>query len=452
MKKFLKIVGVVLVIGVAYLVATNYNSITIISGFAAKSTCSCAFIADRSLEAITEEDNDLPMVNLASNSINYEEKSATASVFGLKKRKAVYRDGVGCVLLPEDFVAEEVEFAAKPNRIRSKSIIPYPFGDGKSKDTLLADVNYDLLDEVIENSFDSVGIKEKRTRALLVLYKGQLIAEKYGSGITKETPLIGWSMTKSIASTVIGALVKDGVVSLEQDHLFEAWENDERNKITLNNLLQMNSGLEWDENYNRMSDATNMLYRDVDMSELQITKPQVGKANESWNYSSGISNIVSKFIRNQFDSHQEYLDYWYSAFIDKIGMHSMVLETDSAGNYIGSSYSWATARDWAKMGQLYLQKGQWNGTQIFDENWSDYVMKATNTSSGDYGAHFWLNSGGQFGDVPRDVYFMNGYQGQCVLIYPSDNLVVVRLGLTDSSKFDFNGMLKGIQEAVGITN
>lgn len=451
MKKFLKIVAVILLIGFTFLVVKYYSSITIISGFAAKSACSCAFIAERPLDEINAGDNDIPMVNLATSKIDYEEKSVTSSVYGLKKRKAIFREGVGCVLLPVDESFDEKEMAAKPNRFMKTSLEPFPYGSGEPIDTVFSEVDYNLLEQVMNNSFDQEGQNEKRTRALLVVYKGHLIAEKYGEGITKETPLIGWSMTKSITSTIVGVMEMEGRVELEGDNLFSEWKDDQRSEITLNNLLQMNSGLEWDENYNRMSDATNMLYVNTDMSKLQIVKTQVGAPNESWNYSSGISNVVAKFIRNQFTSHQEYLDYWYSEFIDKIGMHSMVLETDSAGNYVGSSYSWATGRDWAKMGLLYLNEGRWNGEQIFDKSWSDYVRKPTNTSSGDYGGHFWLNSGGKMPDVPKNVYSMNGYQGQRVFIYPTDNLVVVRLGLTDSSKFDFNGMLSGIQKSVKLT-
>jgi CubicO group peptidase (beta-lactamase class C family) len=115
-----------------------------------------------------------------------------------------------------------------------------------------------------------------------------------------------------------------------------------------------------------------------------------------------------------------------------------------AGNYIGSSYSWATTRDWGKFGLLYLHKGNWNGEQLFDEGWAKYVSTPTNGSKGDYGAHFWLNAGGHYPDVPRDMYSCNGFQGQKVAIFPSQDLVIVRLGLTEDDKFDFNGLLSGI--------
>ena len=129
-------------------------------------------------------------------------------------------------------------------------------------------------------------------------------------------------------------------------------------------------------------------------------------------------------------------------------MHSMLLEADMDGNYVGSSYGWATTRDWAKFGILYLNKGNWNGTQLFDENWSKYVATPTKNSEGVYGAHFWLNAGGKFPDVPRDMYSANGFQGQYVFIVPSKDLVVVRMGLSENPIFDVNEFLSEIIKAI----
>ena len=204
----------------------------------------------------------------------------------------------------------------------------------------------------------------------------------------------------------------------------------------------MNSGLEWEEDYGKISDVTKMLFQAEDMSQSQIEKPAKYKPNSHWNYSSGTTNLLSGILRKQFKTHQEYLDFWYSALIDKIGMHSMIVETDMAGNFLGSSYSWATTRDWAKFGLLYLHKGNWNGEQLFDESWAKYVATPTNTSNGIYGGHFWLNAGGDYPDVPRDMYRCSGYQGQMIFIVPSADLVVVRMGLSED--FDFNGFLSGI--------
>ena len=125
-------------------------------------------------------------------------------------------------------------------------------------------------------------------------------------------------------------------------------------------------------------------------------------------------------------------------------MHSMLIETDLAGNYVGSSYGWATTRDWAKFGLLYLHKGNWNGDQLFDKSWVDYVTTPTATSNGRYGAHFWLNKGGVYPNVPKGLFSCNGYQGQYVFIIPSKELVIVRFGLAQPSNFMVDSFLSNV--------
>jgi CubicO group peptidase (beta-lactamase class C family) len=184
------------------------------------------------------------------------------------------------------------------------------------------------------------------------------------------------------------------------------------------------------------------------MTRSQLEKPLAFQPNTHWNYSSGTTNLLSGILRKQFRSHQEYLDFWYSALIDKIGMHSMLVETDMAGNYVGSSYGWATTRDWAKFGLLYLHEGNWRGEQLFKPSWAKYVATPTNTSNGQYGGQFWLNSSGRFPDAPKDLYFASGFQGQMVAIFPSHDLVIVRMGLKEDPEFDFNGLLGGIVRSI----
>ena len=431
---------------IGYVVFTNYDRLNIISGYSAKNMSSSVFLAGRSLETTDSQDNNFSPIDLAKDEVNYKSKSATASVFGLMERKAIYKDGLGSILLNDD-VDENAQFLI-PNRTKSSSNLPYPYGNEEIKDTVFATINYGQLQKAVDNAFDKDGTLVKKTRAVVVLYKDQLIIEKYADGFNKNSRILGWSMTKSITSAVLGILEKQGKVSSTQTNLFPEWEDDNRSKITLNNLLQMNSGLEWLEDYNTMSDVSKMLFLETDMSQSQKQKPLIGKPNNSWNYSSGTSNLLSGFIRNQFKTHQEYLDFWYTELIDKIGMSSMVIETDLAGNYVGSSYGWATPRDWAKFGLLYLHKGNWNGEQLLNESWVDYSATPTNGSNGQYGAHFWLNAGGVYPNVPKDLFSCNGYQGQRVFIIPSRELVVVRMGLTENSSFNFDEFLSEILAAI----
>lgn len=430
-----------------FLVYINYPKLNMITGFAAKNVCSCAFEAGRDLESIETGDNDFGPVYYAENKIDFENRSVASTVFGLKQRKAVYQDGLGCILLTEEIERANIEIP-KPKRIFSTSQAPYPYGKARQQDTIFPSVNYDNLQVAIKHAFDPEGEKVKRTRAVIVLYKGHLIAERYATEFDRNTKILGWSMTKSITSAVLGVMEKHGKISLEQDNLFKEWENDERAKITLNNLLQMNSGLEWEEDYSTISDVTKMLFLEENMPSVQLKKPMVGEPDSIWNYSSGTSNLLSGFIRNQFNTHQEYLDFWYKELIDKIGMDSMVIETDLNGNYVGSSYGWGTARDWAKFGLLYLNGGNWNGEQILNRSWVDYSATPANNSDGEYGAHFWLNAGGKYPNVPKDLFSSNGFQGQYVFIIPSEDLVVVRFGLTDEPEFDVDGFLSDIISAL----
>jgi CubicO group peptidase (beta-lactamase class C family) len=446
MKKILKYSLLLLVLAIIYIVYTNYPRLNIISGYSAKSMSSSVFLAERTLEITDKQDNNFSPINIAEDNVNVEEKSATASVYGFMKRKAIYKEGIGSILVLDDF-EEDTKFLV-PNRIKLTNNLPYPYGDAAQKDTIFSTINYNELQTAVSNAFDVNDEYIKKTRAVVVLYKDQIIAEKYAKGFDKNSKILGWSMTKSITSAVLGVLEKQGRIDVNQTNLFPEWENDERSKITLNNLLQMNSGLEWNEDYNTMSDVTKMLFLAKDMSKSQKEKPLTGKPNNSWNYSSGTSNLVSGYIRNQFKTHQEYLDFWYAELIDKIGMNSMLIETDLTGNYVGSSYGWATPRDWAKFGLLYLHKGNWNGEQIINEAWVNYTATPTNGSNGEYGAHFWLNAGGVYPNAPKDIFSCNGYQGQRVFIIPSKDMVIVRMGLTENSDFNFDKFLSEILASI----
>ncbi|WP_426094274.1 serine hydrolase domain-containing protein [Flavobacterium sp. DSR2-3-3] len=442
MKKFFKLIGFVSFIGIFYLGFTTYPKLDLISGFSAKSMASGHFIDNRSPEMIAKGDNDIDMIDLARNQIEEVGKFATASVYGLKERKAIYREGLGATLINDNFDVSKPYLV--PKRTKLNNNLPFPYGNNEPKDSVFSNVDYIKLNAAVANAFDTKGQIKKRTRSLLVIYKDKIIAEKYDTGFDKNSKLLGWSMTKSITSTMFGILQKQGKYDIDKPAPIAEWKNDERKIITTNDLLHMNSGLEWEEQYDKICDATQMLFQAEDMTRVQLEKPAAFKPNTHWNYSSGTTNLLSGILRKQFKTHQEYLDFWYSALIDKIGMNSMVIETDMTGNYVGSSYGWATTRDWSKFGLLYLHKGNWNGEQIFNENWVKYTATPTNTSNGRYGAHFWLNAGGHFPDVPRDMYYCSGFQGQMVAIVPSLDLVIVRMGLTEEPEFDFNGMLKGI--------
>ena len=283
---------------------------------------------------------------------------------------------------------------------------------------------------------------KNQTRVSVVIYKNQIIAERYADGFDQNSKLLGWSMTKSITGTLFGILEHQNRIKVIDNAPIVAWKNDDRKQITIHNLLQMNSGLEWHEKRIGLSDAVKMLYLDLDMTQRQIKVRMIGKPNETWNYSSGTTNILSTILRQQFKTHQEYLNFWYAALIDKIGMNSMLIEIDLVCNYVGSSYSWAIARHWSKLGSLYLHNGIWNGEELFTKKWVKYATTSTPTSDGSYGAQIRLNAGSKYPNVPKNMYLFSGYQGQNVYVLPDQDLVVVGMGLTENA--DINIFLSGI--------
>lgn len=434
----------ILLIGLLVIGYFNYPKLNLITGYASKNLASNVFLAGRDAYLVNKIDHDMPLIGLAKSEINPKENAATASVYGLLPRKSVYKDGLGAVLTNESY--DSHNFKIIPKRLERSDSLPFPYGNNGIVDTMLQNVDYDKLEYVLSSELsDSI----QKTRSLLVVHKNHIIGEKYIDGFTKDTKILGWSMTKSILGTLYGILEYENKITLDYKPFPMVLDtNGPKEEITLNHLLRMQSGLAWDEDYFKISDVTRMLFLDSDMTKAQADNNVIAQPTEIWNYSSGTSNLLSGILRKQFKTHQEYLNFPYSILIDRIGMHSMLIETDLEGNFVGSSYGWATTRDWAKFGLLYLHKGDWNGDQLFSEEWIAYVTKPTKHSNGTYGAHFWLNAEGKYPDLPRDMYSANGFQGQRVFIIPSKDVVIVRTGLEEQSDEQFNTLIGNILRTI----
>ena len=431
--KFLKLFGLLCILIVTITIAVNYPKLKLISGFAAKNMASSYFLANRDVELTNNEDNSSFLISLAKTKVDLKTKTATATVFGLSKSTAIYREGVGASLMQSDDISY-----AQPNRHQPKILLPYPHGHLKEKDTVFSNVDYTSIERTLNNSFvenHPDGIKN--TRSILVLYKGHLIGEKYAFGFDKNSLLQGWSISKSLLSTSFGVLSKNGYDIHQKITAFPNWLKTDKKNITTNNLLQMQSGIEWEENYGTVCDVTNMLFKDEDCTKRALEKPLIAKPGERFGYESGNSNILSALLRKQFKTLQEYLDFPYKTYIDKIGMHSMTLETDAVGNYVASSYSWATTRDWAKFGLLMLQNGTWNGEQILAKKWIDYIKTPASDSKKEFGGQWWLNQGSYMPNVPKDCFYADGFQGQRIFVIPSKDLVIVRFGVTKLGRVGF---------------
>jgi CubicO group peptidase (beta-lactamase class C family) len=243
-------------------------------------------------------------------------------------------------------------------------------------------------------------------------------------------------MSKSLTGAMIGILAHQNKLSVDEPAPIEAWANSKKSTITIKNLLQQTTGLDFTENYVRPSSVTEMLFRRGDMAAYTASLNLKYEPGTVFNYSSGNSNILSKVIR-QIVGENDYTAFPYKELFYKINAYSFLLEPDASGTYIGSSYSYATARDFARFGLLYYNNGMWNGQRVLPLNWTkESVQPSAADKRKHYGYQFWLNGYDEndstkrwYPDVPADMFFCDGYGGQDVYIIPSEKLIVVRLGL-----------------------
>lgn len=419
-KTLLFTVGLLLIVIIAAYFLYASPMLQVLNGYAAKKACTCHYVAHKEIDDIMSQDLYLSPLDMAQLSIDTSTQSMSSSVFGLSRRRAEYRGKLGCVLI-KDKVDSYI-----PYRYKSEAIAytEYPIRDRDS-------IQYNMAK--IQTAFDYAFQAEFVTEGAMVIYQDSVIHEQYASNITNETPLLGWSMTKSITNALIGLLVKDGTLSLEDDHLFPQW-TDERSRITLHHLLQMQSGIQWDEIYDQVSDATDMLYNSDDMLARIISNPLESDPGTHWEYSSGTTNLLIGLIRSKFKSNEAFYDFVFH-FFNKAGMSTAFIEPDESGNLIGSSYGYASVRDWARFGQLYLHQGYINDRQLLDTAWVQYSARPISKEVCQYGAHFWTNGQQcEFPTLPSDLYYASGFNGQYVFIIPSLDLIVVRLG--NSTTFD----------------
>jgi CubicO group peptidase (beta-lactamase class C family) len=273
------------------------------------------------------------------------------------------------------------------------------------------------------------------THALLVVQGGRLVAERYAEGFDASSTLPSWSMAKSILQSTVGVLVREGRLDVDAPAPVPAWQgpDDPRRDITLDELLRMSSGLQFQEAYtlDAPSDVVEMLFRSgqEDVAGFAERFPLAQPRDTWWNYSSGTSNIVSAIVHRTLglygDAHRAWL---FAELFSKLGMTSCLPKYDAAGTWIASSFNFATARDFARFGLLQLRDGVWDGERILPEGWVDYARTVTPTSQGWYGAHFWRALDGS------DRFSCNGFRCQYIIMDPERDLVIVRSGDTEETQ------------------
>jgi len=436
------------------------------ANYSAKIVCSNVFLAGRDPDEVLRLDVQAPgisILKLMRISVDRARGIVRAGFLGfIGDGVAQYRSGRGCTVLPDGKLD-----ASAPSQLGSMSrtgppvpptaFSSAPWPDGAAVETTKS------IDALIKDPV----LAGPGARAIVVVDHGRITGEYYAPGFAPNTPLLGWSMTKTVMAGVIGMLIKDGKLSLAQAGFWPG--HDGREKIRLKDLLSMSSGLQWNEAYGAVSDVTGMLYLQPDMAGFARSQPLAHPPGEEWLYSSGTAVILSRIAQEAQASGQlkpqDLATFIQSRLFNPLGITTATIEPDEHGTLVGSSYMYATARDWARYGLFLLQDGVWQGEELLPPGYVTMMATPVEASLGQYGiGQTWLwgsdavtpgvDPDAAFG-IPPDTFWMSGHDGQSVCIIKSRQLVIVRLGLTPyadgyTSQRLVQAVLKATQPANGV--
>lgn len=429
--------------GLAWITIAPPQLLRVGSGYAAKIVCSNVFLAGRDPQEVLAIDVQAPgnpLLLMMRVTVDRDAGRVDAGLLGfIGTNQATYRPRLGCTVSPDGSALPQV--ALPPRSSPSVDEAPaWPVGQGVERDPRVMAV---LEDKALTGP---------GMRAVVVVKNGRIVGEAYGEGFSKDTPLLGWSMTKTVNAALIGTLMNSGRMSLGDRDLLPAWSNDKRREITLANLLAMESGLGFNENYGAVADVTRMLYLEPDMAAFTATIPLEADPGARFRYSSGSSVLLSKIWMDRIGDRATALGYPSRALFDPLGMTSAVMEPDAAGTFAGSSYLYATGRDWARFGLFLARDGVWNGMRLLPDGFV-HLMQEPNAHSGGRFSEMqtWLPKANDNMPLPADTFYLQGHDGQTIAVMPSSDLVVVRLGLTPRSLGYEPGLLFGaVAKATGV--
>lgn len=438
------------------------------SAHAAKVFGSAVFVGERSIDSIRANEFaqetiiDRVVSPFIDVSVDRENRTLTASLLGTEAT-GLFRPEIGFVLAPDGEVDALKRQAATgpPPLDPSRRDRPWPLGDRDALRPLADSARRESVKRVMDVAFaENADGPRLRTRALLVVHRGVLVGERYAEGFGPDQRLHGWSMTKSVVSALAGIAVRDGLLTLDEAPVLSSWPDsgDARSRISLRHLLGGTPGLEWEESYAGVNgDPAVMLFRRPGAGSFAAQRPSIAEPGTQGRYSSGTTNILCLALRERFDDLESFLAWPREALFEPVGLDSMLIEPDPDGVMVGSSFAWATARDWARFGLLYLNDGMVGDRRILPEGWvAASVTPAEGWSAPRYGWQWWLNRADPGDDgarahegVPEDAFEASGFQGQKLAIIPSRQTVIVRLGCTKvRSRFDAAALYRDILEAL----
>jgi CubicO group peptidase (beta-lactamase class C family) len=434
------------------------RALRVATGYVAHNICSETFVSRIDPQTVfaeaIERDGIRRLRLLLRYHLDRAAKIVDASVAGLFESRAAFHEGFGCVMLLGSeqpyMLRSDIEALKTP---KAPPLLPEIAGP---KVVEPADP---ALKAALDHAFEEPDAPPfRRTKAVVVVRDGIIIAERYADGVTIDTPLLGFSMTKSVINALIGIMTQEGLVSPSIPAPIPEWRaaSDPRHVIEVEHLLRMTTGLALDETNSGFDASSQMLYLYNDMAGFAVKAQPIAPPGTRWAYSSPTTQLLARIIRDAVGGPEQTLAYAWRELFNPLGMRDVTLEFDGAGTLQASTYMLASARDWARFGLLYLNDGVLAGKRILHEDWVDFSAAATLDT--DYGAGFWTNrSEHQHAKarvrlgVPRDAFFASGDLGQRVVIIPSQQMVVVRLGDATGPAGDISGLARLVKEAIAAT-
>jgi hypothetical protein len=430
------------------------RALRVATGAVADAVCAKTFVSGLDPQTVFAESMDRPGIRrlrwLMRYRLDRARKTVDTSLLGLLGSRAAFHDGLGCVRLHGSrepyLVRSDFDALRRP---KNPPLLPEIAGPA------IVEPADPLLTAALDHAFEEPASPPfRRTKAVVVIHDGKVIAERYADGVGVDTPLPGFSMTKSVVNALLGILTLQGRTTPSLPAPIPEWRGvtDPRREIEVEHLMRMTTGLALDET-NSGFDPSNQMYLYDDMAGFAAKAPLIAPPGSRWHYSSATTQLLARIIRDIAGGPEQTLAIAWRELFNPLGMRSVTLEFDASGTLQGSANMLASARDWARFGLLYLNDGEIGGHRILPDDWVGFSASATLDT--DYGAGFWTNrsehpnaKGRVRLGIPRDAFFASGYLGQRVVILPTQHLVIARLGDSVDPTGDIRGLARLVREVI----
>ena len=429
------------------------RAVRVATGYVAHNVCSKTFVSGLDPKMVFAEVSDRAGIcqlrHVLRFNVDLGARTVDASTLGLFRSRAAFHDGLGCI--EQHGEKEPYLLKSDVEALKAKTPPSLPEIAGPA----VVEPSDPALKAALDHAFEEPATPPfRRTKAVVVVHDGKVIAERYAAGIGADTPLLGFSMTKSVVNALIGILTQQGLVTPSMPAPIPEWRgaDDPRRKIEVEHLMRMTSGLDLDETNSGFDPSSRMFLQD-DTAAYAANAKMIAPPGARWHYSSPTTQILARIVRDAVGGPEQTLAFAWRELFNPLGMRNVTLEFDGAGTLQGSTYMLASARDWAKFGLLYLNDGVAGGKRILHPDWVDFCAAATLDT--DYAAGFWTNRsehpnarGRVRRGMPRDAFFASGDLGQRIVIMPSQRLVVVRLGDSVDPTGDIGGLARLVKEVI----